>query len=418
MNPIHSNFTLIEYQEALNWLFAQAPNYQIDGKKAYKPGLDNIKKLCAHFGNPQNELQMIHVAGTNGKGSTTHMLASILVASGYKVGQYNSPHLIDFTERIKVQGQKASEDFVYRFIQKLKELPNDIRPSFFEFTTVMAFVYFKEMQVDYAIIEVGLGGRLDSTNLIDPILCAITNVALDHMDILGDTVEKIATEKAGIIKPGIPIVSGEDNESIKVIFKEMAKEKEAPFIDATAFDPSLETDLKGSYQKKNIKVVYALVEELRKLGLEISDSNLREGLLNVQTSTHFLGRWQEYSTEPLVILDTGHNHAGLKEVFAQLDEIKRFKHIVLGFVKDKKIEEVLEILPENASYHFVRPAITRGRDPKEYEDLLIKSGISYRIFDSVEAGYLAAIKEVTTSEMIFIGGSNFVVGEFLQKNLQ
>lgn len=418
MKPLHSNFTLIEYQEALNWLFAQAPNYQIDGKKAYKPGLDNIKKLCAHFGNPQNELQMIHVAGTNGKGSTTHMLASILIASGYKVGQYNSPHLIDFTERIKVQGQKASEDFVYRFIQKLKELPNDIRPSFFEFTTVMAFVYFKEMQVDYAIIEVGLGGRLDSTNLIDPILCAITNVALDHMDILGDTVEKIATEKAGIIKTGIPIVSGEDSESIKAIFKEIAKEKEAPFINATAYDLQLETDLKGSYQKKNIKVVYALVEELRKLGLEISDSNLREGLLNVQTSTHFLGRWQEYSTEPLVILDTGHNHAGLREVFAQLDEIKRFKHIVLGFVKDKKIEEVIEILPQNASYYFVRPAITRGRDPKEYEDLLIKSGISYKIFDSVEAGYLAAIREVTTSEMIFIGGSNFVVGEFLQKNLQ
>ena len=241
-----------EYQEAVEWLFVQAPNYQIDGKKAYKPGLDNITKLCAFFGNPQDKIKTIHIGGTNGKGSTSNMLASVLQESGYKVGIYNSPHLIDFTERIKVKGENCDKEFVYNFIQKLKKLPADIRPSFFEFTTIMAFEYFAQQKVDFAIIEVGLGGRLDSTNIIKPLVSAITNVALDHQNILGNTVEEIATEKAGIIKKNTVIISGDENEKVKSIIIKKAAENNSDWVDATLINVELPSDLKGNYQQKNI----------------------------------------------------------------------------------------------------------------------------------------------------------------------
>lgn len=406
-----------DYKEAVEWLFLQAPNYQKDGSSAYKPGLDNIRKLCNFFGNPQDKIKTIHIGGTNGKGSTSNMLASVLQESGYEIGLYNSPHLVDFTERIKINGKNCDKEFVYNFILKLKQLPSEIQPSFFEFTTIMAFEYFYQKKVDFAIIEVGLGGRLDSTNIINPLVSAITNVQLDHQDLLGDTIEQIAFEKAGIIKKNIPVISGDEKDVVRNIIINKAKELNSEFIDATIFESPLESDLKGKYQKKNIRVVLGLVEELRKQGLIINDENVKAGLLNVYKNTNFIGRWFEFSKEPLTICDTGHNQAGLEEVFNQLNEYPQHKHLVLGFVNDKKIDEVLEILPENADYYFVKPSVNRGRNPETYEDLLKKNEISYKIFQTVQEGYLSAKQNCKDEEIIFIGGSNFIVGDFLEKNL-
>ncbi|KUJ51732.1 bifunctional folylpolyglutamate synthase/dihydrofolate synthase [Chryseobacterium sp. JAH] len=406
-----------EYQEAVEWLFVQAPNYQIDGEKAYKPGLDNITKLCNFFDNPQDKIKCIHIGGTNGKGSTSNMLASVLQESGYNIGLYNSPHLIDFTERIKINGENCDKEFVFQFIQKLKTLPQDILPSFFEFTTIMAFEYFFQKKVDFAIIEVGLGGRLDSTNIIKPLVSAITNVQLDHQNILGNTIEEIAFEKAGIIKPNIPVVSGDENEVVKNIIKSKAEQEKTTFIDATKIKSNLKSDLKGNYQEKNIRVVLALVAELKKLDLKISAEDLEKGLLKVHKNTGFIGRWFEFSQNPLTICDTAHNQDGLEHVFSQLNSIPKHKHIILGFVHDKKIDEVMALLPENSEFYFAKPAINRGRHPQEYEDLLLEAKIIYKIFDSIEDAYLSAKQQATANEMIFIGGSNFVVGEFLEKNL-
>lgn len=410
--------TNAQYQEAVEWLFVQAPNYQIDGQKAYKPGLGNITRLCAFFDNPQDKIKCIHIGGTNGKGSTSNMLSSVLQEAGYKTGLYNSPHLIDFTERIKVNGKNCDKEFVYNFILKLKKLPEDILPSFFEFTTIMAFEYFAQQNVDFAIIEVGLGGRLDSTNIIQPLVAAITNVQLDHQNILGNTIEEIAFEKAGIIKTDTPIIFGDDNEIVKNIIKDKAEKENAPFIDATILKTELKSDLKGNYQNKNIKVVLSLVEELRKLNYSISDKNIENGLLNVHQNTGFIGRWFEFSQNPLTICDTAHNQAGLESVFEQLNSIEKHKHVVLGFVNDKKIDEVMGLLPQSSKFYFAKPSINRGRHPQDYEDLLIDAKIFYKIFDSVQEAYLSAKQECTNKEMIFIGGSNFVVGDFLEKNLE
>jgi len=406
-----------EYQEAVEWLFVQAPNYQIDGEKAYKPGLDNITKLCDFFGNPQEKIKCIHIGGTNGKGSTSNMLASVLQESGYKIGLYNSPHLIDFTERIKINGENCDKEFVFHFIQKLKTLPEDIMPSFFEFTTIMAFEYFYQKKVDFAIIEVGLGGRLDSTNIIKPLVSAITNVQLDHQNILGNTLEEIAFEKAGIIKTGVPIIFGDNNDVVKNIIKIKAEKENTVFIDAPQLKTNLKSDLKGNYQENNIRVVVALVEELKKLDIKISDENVEKGLLNVHQNTGFIGRWFEFSQNPLTICDTGHNQAGLEYVFSQLNSIPKHKHIVLGFVNDKKIDDVMTLLPENSEFYFAKPSINRGRNPKEYENLLLHAKIIYKTFDSVQEAYLSAKQQATAEDLIFIGGSNFVVGEFLEKNL-
>lgn len=407
-----------QYQEAVEWLFVQAPNYQTDGQKAYKPGLDNIIKLCDFFGNPQEKIKCIHIGGTNGKGSSSNMLASVLQESGYKVGLYNSPHLIDFTERIKVNGKNCDKEFVFDFIRKLKNLPENIRPSFFEFTTIMAFEYFYQQNVDFAIIEVGLGGRLDSTNIIKPLVSAITNVQLDHQNILGDTIEEIAGEKAGIVKSGVPVISGDENEAVKNIIKNKADEENAAFVDATLLRTDLKSDLKGNYQEKNIKVVLCLIDELRKLNYTISDENIEKGLLHVHQNTGFIGRWFQFSENPLTICDTGHNQAGLEYVFSQLNSIDKHKHIILGFVNDKKIDDVMKFLPDNSQFYFAKPAIHRGRHPEDYENLLVDAKIFYKIFDSVQQAYLSAKEQCTNEEMIFIGGSNFVVGEFLEKNLE
>lgn len=407
-----------EYENAVAWLFEQAPNYQIDGKKAYKPGLENITKLCDFFGNPQKDLKMVHIGGTNGKGSTSNMLSSILQEAGYKTGLYNSPHLIDFTERIKIDGQNCDREFVFDFIQKLKKLPAGIQSSFFEFTTVMAFEYFRFRNVDIALIEVGLGGRLDSTNIITPLVSAITNVALDHQDILGETLAEIAREKAGIIKPGIPVISGSNDEKVKRIIEEKAKENASVFIDAAIMESDLKSDLKGNYQRHNLKVVLALINELQKSGYGISAEQIERGLLNVQKNTNFAGRWMEFSSDPFIICDTAHNHAGLEVVFSQLESIPVHKHIILGFVQEKKIDQIMAILPRDATYYFTRPNVNRGRDPRDYEDLLKKFKINYKIFESLQLAYLSAKQNIRKDEMIFVGGSNFIVGEFLEKNLE
>ena len=308
-------------------------------------------------------------------------------------------------------------EFVFDFIQKLRNIPEEILPSFFEFTTIMAFEYFYQKKVDFAIIEVGLGGRLDSTNIIKPLVSAITNVDLDHQNILGETLEEIATEKAGIVKPNIPIISGDERDLVKNIIQQKAIENHSEFIDATKVSTNLETDLKGNYQKKNIRVVLALVDELRKQNIEISENSVENGLMNVHQNTKFIGRWFQFSENPLIICDTAHNQAGLEMVFAQLNSIEKYKHIVLGFVNDKKIDDVLKILPQNAQYYFVKPSISRGRSPKEYENLLISAKIDFQIFETVDAGFQEAKIKCKPEEMIFVGGSNFVVGEFLEKNL-
>lgn len=405
------------YQQAVEWLFKQAPNYQLQGIKAYKPGLDNIRKLCDFFGNPQEKLTCIHIGGTNGKGSTSNMLSSVLQEADFRVGLYTSPHLVDFTERIKINGKNCDREFVFRFIEKLRTLPQDIQPSFFEFTTVMAFEYFRQQNVDFAIIEVGLGGRLDSTNIIRPIVAAITNVQLDHQNILGNTVEEIAQEKAGIIKPGIPVVSGAENDVVKKIFQAKATQENAPFLDASVYSTDLQSDLKGNYQEKNIKVLFGLVKELQRQKVSISEENIRNGLLQVQNNTGFIGRWYEFSQNPLTICDTAHNVAGLEYVFYQLRSIPKQKHIILGFVKDKKIDDVMALLPKDAQYYFCKPKIDRGRPPQEYEELLINSKIRYQIFSTMQDAYLSAKQHATEDDLIFVGGSNFVVGEFLEKNL-
>ncbi|WP_027375864.1 bifunctional folylpolyglutamate synthase/dihydrofolate synthase [Kaistella palustris] len=407
-----------EYQQEIDWLFVQIPSFQNEGETAYKPGLENIKKLCTFFGNPEQNLKMVHIGGTNGKGSTSSMLASVLQEAGYRTGLYTSPHLIDFRERIKINGKKCDREFVYQFIRKLQNLPSHIVPSFFEFTTVMAFEYFRLQKVDIAIIEVGLGGRLDSTNIIQPLVTAITNVALDHQNILGNSIQEITAEKAGIIKPGIPVICGDEDPTTREIIRKKAQDTGAEFVDATLIRTDLRSDLQGNYQSKNIKVVLALIAELRKIGYAITESEVENGLLHVQGHTDFLGRWYQFSDEPLVICDTAHNHAGLEKVFAQLNSIPKFKHIVLGFVNDKRIDEVLMILPLNSSFYFAKPGNNRGRHPAEYEDLLQKAEISYKIFNDVDAAYLSAKQHVQKDEMIFIGGSNFVVGEFLEKNLE
>lgn len=406
-----------DYQKAVEWLFVQAPNYQINGAKAYKPGLDNIRELCAFFQNPQDKIKTIHIGGTNGKGSTSNMLASVLQEQGYRVGLYNSPHLIDFTERIKVNGENCRKNFVFEFIKKLKQLPSNIRPSFFEFTTIMAFEYFFKENVDFAIIEVGLGGRLDSTNIIHPLVAAITNVSLDHTDILGNTIAEIAVEKAGIIKSNVPIISGDDNLEVKKIIRQKAEEKKAKFVDATLLNPHLPTDLRGNYQGKNIKVVAALVDQLQKLGVEISDENLEKGLLKVYKNTKFMGRWFIFSKKPLTICDTAHNKAGLAMVMEQLAEISGKKHLILGFVNDKKVEDIIQLLDPAQSYYFVKPSVERGRSAETYQDLLTDAGLDFQLFGDVQSGYEQALKNCAPNETIFIGGSNFVVGDFLQKNL-
>ncbi len=402
------------YSQTVEWMFQQLPMYQRIGADAFKKDLFNIINLSEFLGNPHRTFKSVHVAGTNGKGSTSHMLASILQESGYKVGLYTSPHLIDFRERIKVNGLEIPENEVISFIDSNKNYLEQHNLSFFEMTVGMAFSYFSKEKVDVAIIEVGLGGRLDSTNIINPVLSVITNIGLDHTTMLGNTLREIAVEKAGIIKPNTPVVIGEFQEETFPVFEKIAKNKSAKMLLASSQNVVFTSDLKGDYQERNSITAYSAVKELQLLGFNISSENITDGLLSVVKNTGLQGRWQQLHDKPKVICDTAHNKEGLKYVIAQLKkETYNRLHIVLGFVSDKKLEDVLPLFPKDANYHFCKPDIPRGLDEK----VLLKAASQFHLkgaaYKSVQEAYEVALRNANKDDLIFIGGSTFVVAEIL-----
>ncbi|WP_396636945.1 bifunctional folylpolyglutamate synthase/dihydrofolate synthase [Maribacter sp. R77961] len=401
------------YRQTLDWMFVQLPVYQQKGKKAYKAKLDGIKAFASHLNNPQKQFKSIHVAGTNGKGSSSHMLASILQEAGYKVGLYTSPHLKDFRERIRINGKPIRKHKVVEFIATHKSFLIGKQLSFFELTVGMAFDYFSEKQVDIAIIEVGLGGRLDSTNIITPEVSLITNIGYDHTDILGNTLPEIAYEKAGIIKKGVPVVVSEHQPEVASVFEDKSKEVKASLVFATEEDyPTYETDLLGTYQTKNIKGVLATLDLLK--GFPISNIHLEEGLLNVSINTGLMGRWQLLSENPKTICDTAHNKDGLALVLNQLKGEKFSKlHIVLGFVKEKDLDSVLSLFPEKAQYYFCKPDIVRGLEASFLQKKALDFKLKGAVYASVKEAYDAAKVNAFASDFIYIGGSTFVVAEVL-----
>jgi dihydrofolate synthase/folylpolyglutamate synthase len=402
------------YKETVEWMFAKQPMYQQQGASAYKKDLTNTLLLASHLGNPERKIKMIHIAGTNGKGSVSNMLASILQEAGYKTGLYTSPHLKDFRERIKINGEDISEDFVCRFIADNKSFFEDNHLSFFEMTVGLAFDYFVEEEVDVAVIETGLGGRLDSTNIIIPLVSVITNIGLDHVQFLGDTLEKIAFEKAGIIKQGIPVVIGEFNNETKPVFEDKAKECSSDIYFASdTIKEVYPSDLIGDYQEHNIKTVLQTVEILKE-GFKITGENIKTGLLNVQNNTGFMGRWQQIHTNPTAVCDTAHNSHGLKIVVNQIAKQKYDTlRVVFGFVNDKDLEEILPLLPKNAVYYFCKPNVPRGLDANVLKEQAANFGLNGDVCPSVAVAYKTAMKNSKTTDFIYVGGSTFVVAEIL-----
>ncbi|MBR9855295.1 MAG: bifunctional folylpolyglutamate synthase/dihydrofolate synthase [Algicola sp.] len=399
------------YKETLDWMFAQLPMYQQKGAPAMNAKLDNIISFCNVLGNPEKKFKSIHVAGTNGKGSSSHMLASILQEAGYKVGLYTSPHLKDFRERIKINGQVVSEEFVVDFIERHKPFLEYHKLSFFEMTVGMAFDYFAQEQVDIAIVEVGLGGRLDSTNIILPEVSLITNIGMDHTQFLGDTLEKIALEKAGIIKPKVPVVISETQPETKMIFNLIAHQLKSNIVFADV-EPALgyTTDLLGDYQQKNINGVVAAIQQLK--GFKVQEQAVINGLKGVVENTGLLGRWQVFQEKPLVIFDTAHNKEGLQLVLKQIEKQPYQQlHIVLGFVNDKDVRAVLSLFPKDAKYYFVRPSIPRGMDVGVLEELAKGQGLEGDKYVSVQEGFQKAMNKAGAEDMVYVGGSTFVVAE-------
>ncbi|MEP2687938.1 bifunctional folylpolyglutamate synthase/dihydrofolate synthase [Maribacter dokdonensis] len=402
------------YKETLDWMFAQLPMYQNKGKVAFNSKLDGITLFASHLENPHTNFKSIHVAGTNGKGSSSHLLASVLQEAGYKVGLYTSPHLKDFRERIRINGKKINKDWVVDFIENNSSFFEQRKLSFFEMTVGMAFSYFDKESVDIAIIEVGLGGRLDSTNIIHPEVSLITNIGLDHTDILGDTIPEIAREKAGIIKPNTPVVISEFNEETAPIFKKVANKMNSKilFADSGNYKSDYEIGLLGSYQKRNIKGVLGTLDLLK--GFEIREEDKVHGFKNVVKNTGLMGRWQKIGDQPTVICDTAHNKDGLSYVLEQLKN-QEFDtlHIVIGVVKDKNITDILPLFPKNAVYYFCKPKIFRGLDEnilaRQFYDLNFKG----EIYKSVNKAFKIAKKQAKKSDLIYVGGSNFVVAEVL-----
>lgn len=406
----------MNYQETTNWMFNQLPMYQLQGASAYKKDLTNIHLLAEHLDNPHKNLNCIHVAGTNGKGSTSHMLASILQEAGYKVGLYTSPHLKDFRERIKINGIEISEDFVCEFINTHKTFFEENDMSFFEMSVGLAFDYFAKEKTDIAIIEVGLGGRLDATNIITPLISVITNIGIDHVQFLGNTLESIATEKAGIIKPEVPVVIGEYTPETQPVFLAKAKENNAEIYFAS--DLILETylsDLIGDYQEHNKKTVIQTFKILNEqTNFEVSNENIKSGLIKVVKNTGLLGRWQQLGEKPKVICDTAHNKNGLEIVMKQIQkETFENLHIVLGVVNDKELDEVLPLFPKNATYYFCKPNIPRGLDASLLQEKAQHFALNGNKYSSVTEAYIAAQNNSTKNDFIYIGGSTFVVGELL-----
>lgn len=425
------------YQQTLDYLFSQLPMFQRVGKAAYKANLDNTLALDEYFNHPHRKLRTIHVAGTNGKGSTSHMLASILARAGLKVGLYTSPHLRDFRERIKINGVMIPEPEVVGFVEKHKAFFEAIKPSFFEMTVVLAFDYFARQQVDIAVIEVGLGGRLDSTNIITPELSVITNIGLDHTELLGDTLAKIAYEKAGIIKPHVPVVITQSQEETREVFVAKADESHSPirFADTSyrvisvrqegymyqilevehvnsGSVKALKLDLLGGYQQFNICGVLAAIDLLKEMGYSISDSHLQDGLASVKSATGLLGRWQVLHQNPLIICDTGHNVDGLTQVVDQIGRVQCAKlRMVVGMVGDKNIDGMLGLLPKNAIYYFTKASIPRALDEKELAHRASPFNLHGNTFSTVENALSAAKADASPNDFIFVGGSTFVVAE-------
>ncbi|WP_431111216.1 bifunctional folylpolyglutamate synthase/dihydrofolate synthase [Winogradskyella poriferorum] len=405
----------MKYIDTVNWMFQQLPMYQNKGKSAFKKDLSNTLKLSAHLNHPEQKFKSIHVGGTNGKGSTSHMLASILQEAGYKVGLYTSPHLKDFRERIRINGQIVSKQFVIGFIKRNKTFLESNNLSFFEMTVGMAFDYFAKQKVDIAIIEVGLGGRLDSTNIITPELSVITNIGFDHMQFLGTTLPEIALEKAGIIKPNIPVVIGETQPETENVFKNKAKENNSEIYFADQLvEEVLESDLKGTYQEYNKKTVIQSVTVLRKLGYNISNSNLKKGLLNVVKNSGLQGRWQVLQEHPKIVCDTAHNKEGLSYTMQQLQtETYNNLHIVFGVVSDKDLDSIVSLLPKNATYYFCKPNVQRGLDKDLLKEYFLDKGFIGNSYSSVNEALISAKLNANTDDLIYVGGSTFVVAEVL-----
>jgi len=403
----------MNYPETLDYLFGQLPMYQRIGNAAYKANLDNTYRLSEILNHPEKQFKSVHIAGTNGKGSTSHMLASVLQEAGYKVGLYTSPHLKDFRERIKINGEMISENEVIDFVEEYKNEFEKIQLSFFEWTVGLAFHSFANQKVDIAIVETGLGGRLDSTNIVTPEVVVITNISMDHTQLLGDTLEKIAAEKAGIIKSTIPVVIGETQPKIKHVFIEKAKQMNAPIQFADEYPTKeYESDLKGVYQQQNKKTVVATIHVLQTLGWNIAENHIIKGLQNVVSNTGLMGRWQVLNKQPFTVCDTGHNEAGIRLILAQINQQSFEKlHVVLGVVNDKDITNILALLPNNASYYFCQANIPRALEVSVLAEKATAVGLSGTTFPSVDAAYKAAQKNATAQDMIFIGGSTFVVAE-------
>lgn len=423
----------MNYEETIEYLFNCAPLFQQVGSSAYKEGLDTTHKLDAHFGHPHRKFRTIHIAGTNGKGSTSHTIASILQAAGYKVGLYTSPHLIDFRERIRVNGTPISKEFVVDFVEKERSFFEPLHPSFFELATAMAFHYFENQHIDIAVVEVGLGGRLDCTNIIDPELSIITNISFDHTQFLGNTLAEIAAEKAGIIKPGTPVVIGETTPETKIIFSNTAAKEEAEIIFAenenvlhkatpvqdgyiyeSADYGTLHGELGGDYQVKNTATILAALRILLKKGYKISSDTVQKGITRVTSSTGLMGRWQKIADNPRTVCDAGHNIGGIKYVTEQLarQEYNTLR-IVFGMVNDKDISGVLAMMPKDATYYFARACVKRALDSSELREKAMTYGLKGSHYPTVADALEAARREASNDDFIFVGGSCFVVADLL-----
>ena len=397
-------------------MFNKLPMYQNVGDSAYKKDLSNITLICEHLNNPQNNFKSIHVGGTNGKGSCSHMLSSILQEAGYKVGLYTSPHLVDFRERVRINGEMISKDSVSEFMHHNFDFFESNNVSFFEMTVGLAFNYFSFNKVDIAIIEVGMGGRLDSTNIITPILSLITNISIDHTKFLGSNISDIAREKAGIIKEKTPIVIGETQDEIKSIFIDVAntKSSEIVFADDFIYD-NYDCDLQGIYQKKNIKTVLKASEILQQNDYKINDGHIKTGLNNVSNNTGLKGRWEIIQNNPMIICDTAHNIAALKEVISQLIRLEYSKlYFIVGFSDDKDLDKISKIFPENSEYYFVKPKVDRGKDSQEVKQIFESNNRIGITQNSVNEAINQIKKTSSKDDVIFIGGSTFVVSEIFQ----
>lgn len=425
------------YDETLEWLFRQLPMFSRTGGAAYKPGLQTSLDLDSHFSHPHSKFKSIHIGGTNGKGSTSHLIAAILQSQGYKTGLYTSPHLVDFRERIRVNGNMIPQSAVVDFVERYLSSGYEGSPSFFELTMMMAFDYFAKEKVDYAVIEVGMGGRLDSTNIITPLLSVITNISKDHTQFLGDTTEAIANEKAGIIKSDVPAVAGEATGSVREVFEQRASQVGTTILFAEDFHPLQECrenpeggldcdsplcgqfhcELSGDYQRKNINTVLAAVYEMRRIGIDISDDSVGVGMAHVSQLTGLAGRWMRLSDQPLIICDTGHNEAGLRFTMEQLSRTalkrKGRKRLVIGFVADKAIDDIIDLLPRDATYYFTQASIPRALPVEQLQERFASHGIQGTPYPNPKDAASAAVNDSSEADVIYIGGSTFVVADYL-----